>query len=374
MDAVFSDDGIFDRILNEIPINDLPKFRVISKRWNTFVTRKLKAFACHHLRLVAAESDPILPFNDYGKSIHQLRSIINHVNHGFHEFHSSKSGILTAFARYFNNGLKCIPKFSLIVTNLTNESDRFYQPSTNYPVIVIHETWPIFYPPSQESEILESISKFSCIYSINTYTFNNFFSNLKVTITDWNDPMSLRPIMTDRKNPVMSCVYFGTGWQNLIPKDFSDFLDLLNLLDIPVFGGSQPEYFPDPQYYDPKIQKFRRTSCISISFAGRNVKSANFRFNFEPKRAKKRLQNFKKTLDFDTDHESEKYQTIGFFSVWEQSYAKNACQRIDLNSKFQILQDVFPHVTFMGIKMQNILAQSYDSDFNILLIHLRSNS
>lgn len=65
MDAVFSDDAIFDLILNEIPIGNLPKFRVVSKRWNTFITNKLKALACHHLRLIAAESDPILPFNDY---------------------------------------------------------------------------------------------------------------------------------------------------------------------------------------------------------------------------------------------------------------------------------------------------------------------
>ena len=61
MDAVFSDDRIFDRILGQISVKNLPKLRLVSKKWNNSVLKKLKFPAWDHKRLVAAESDPILP-------------------------------------------------------------------------------------------------------------------------------------------------------------------------------------------------------------------------------------------------------------------------------------------------------------------------
>lgn len=243
------------------------------------------------------------------------------------------SGVHDIVQSFLTSDAKCVPGFTFIM----------YRPEIKHiirnidfisPALLIdqgfrapEETRPFH---DSESDIItaDTRNKYSHLrlrfQEVDSY-FDGFhvnrdISGLKIIVTDWSDPMSPKPNVDDPEFPIGSVLYLETqdrGYeldtleiQNFLRKCRAPFSDAI------LYADNLDDRFSGPKIFsiDGKGSKIKSTSQITVTFAGKNVKSAVHNIMLERGRTfEEELEEFKRNLEFEVDDD----RVIGFlFNHW----------------------------------------------------------
>ena len=185
---------------------------------------------------------------------------------------------------------------------------------------------------------------------LEAYHINQLISKHKVIITDWCNPKSIRPDLDDPQFPVKSLIYIiedDEFRKSLTPasiKHLSTINEFVKDRDLTLLGGfihETPIHYSNPQ----ENGLFRRTSAISIAFAGKQVKSSMkvFKKYTDETRFTTGILKFKKSLDFPTDDN----RVLGFMFLNDSMGVYGTCEQF-----MDKLLDTFTSVKFVKIRMK----------------------
>ncbi|XP_015785286.1 F-box only protein 22 [Tetranychus urticae] len=161
------------------------------------------------------------------------------------------------------------------------------------------------------------------------------WGDFKITITDWDNKESPEPDVDDANYPICGLLIFSINFEE--GKRFNSFLDKQTK---PIaIGGA----LVDKIWYQGQT-----TKMLTMTFAGKNVKSASFVLDTKTvSEAHCELTHFKNCLDFDVDAKSPNIRTIGFIFICAARGA--AYYQGDLNVESDLLHSIFPNVMFSGV-------------------------
>lgn len=230
----------------------------------------------------------------------------------------SRIEIEMAVQRFLMSDARCVPGITFMKYH-KNFSHIVKRSSFSSFTVLIQDYRCLSYPEMIPDEIEKNIDAMSIAFEEvarghyeelrNVYSYsegihiNRYIPGIKIIVTDWSDPESARPIVNDVDFPIQAVIYLASRRENRpetrMIKEF--FVDSMLIFSGGVLCSSK---ISGPVIFlaDPKKGELKPASIITITFAGKDVRSAILPFEFEKgPQLEKQLEDFKSSLDFPID-------------------------------------------------------------------------